>query len=149
MNRFALFIIVAFMLITSCESSTGYTTPEQDRIINLLTSNFWVAEDIDEVNDVIVRDTWKFEKNGKGFNRIERIENGIAIFDKTFYFQWAFTTESMAVIYILRQEYGDSYWLIDELSVDILKVSMSIKDPVLNPDIDRTIGIFTHSRQND
>jgi len=47
-----------------------------------------------------VLNSWKFKKNGKDSSRMERFEDGVKSCDKTFYFQWAFTTESMPVIYI-------------------------------------------------
>lgn len=40
---------------------------------------------------------------------MERFEEGVKSCDKTFYFQWAFTTESKFVIYNLRQETGEEF----------------------------------------
>lgn len=139
------FLLAMLVLFVSCEPSTGYITPEQDKIISLLTNGTWQRKSIDEANKVEVLDSWSFEKTGKGSNRIERFENDEKVYDETFYFQWAFTTESMAVIYILRQQTGESFWQIIDLTDTTLKVQASIEDPVLNPGIVYTEIIFEKS----
>ena len=110
-------LLAMLILLVSCEPSTGYITPEQDNIISLITNGIWQRQSIDEASNVEVHNSWKFERNGKGANRIERFEDGVKSYDKTFYFQWAFTTESMAVIYILRQETGEEFWRSEERRV--------------------------------
>lgn len=143
------YLLVMLILFVSCEPSTGYTTPEQDKIISLLTNAIWQGQSSDEANEVEVLNSWKFEKNGRGFNRIERFENNVKVFDETFYFQWAFTTESMAVLYILRQQTGDEFWQIMDLTSSTLKVRASIKDPVLNPGIEYSEWTYTHYNKED
>lgn len=142
-------LLAMLILFVSCESSTGYITPEQDKIIDLLTNGIWLRQSIDGANKVEVLNSWKFEKNGKGSNRIERFEDNIKVFDETFYFQWSFTTESMAVIYILRQETGEEFWQIMDLTDSTLKVRASIKDPVLNPGIEYSEWIYKHDTEKD
>lgn len=138
------FLLSILILFVSCEPSTGYTTPEQNKIIYLLTSGIWQRQSIDEASKVEVLNSWRFENNGKGSNRIERFEDGVKAYDKTFYFQWAFTTENMAVIYILRQETGEEFWYIMDLTDSVLKVRASIKDPVLTPGIEYSEWIYKH-----
>lgn len=142
-------LLVLLIIFVSCEPSTGYTTPEQNKILSLLTNGIWQRKSIDETNEVEVLDSWSFEKNGKGSNRIERFENDEKVYDETFYFQWAFTTESMAVIYILRQQTGEEFWQIIDLTNATLKVQASIKDPVLNPGIFYSEEIYTHKIKKD
>lgn len=137
------------ILFISCEPSTGHTTPEQDKIISLLTNVIWLRQSIDNASKVKVLNSWKFEKNGKGFNRIERFENKVKVYDETFYFQWSFTTDSMAIIYILRQETGEEFWQIMDLTDSTLKVRASIKDPVFNPGIEYSEWIYKHNTKED
>ncbi|ROS87261.1 hypothetical protein [Bacteroides acidifaciens] len=143
------FLLALLILFVGCEPSTGYTTPEQDNIISLLTNGIWLRQSTDEANTVEVLDSWKFEKNGKGSNRIERFEDNVKVYDETFYFQWAFTTESMAVIYILRQQTGEEFWQILALTNSTMKVRASIKDPVLNPGIEYSEWTYTHKNKED
>ena len=143
------YLLTMLILLVSCQSPTGYTTPEQDNIISLLTNGIWLRQSTDEANTVEVLDSWKFEKNGKGSNRIERFEDNVKVYDETFYFQWAFTTESMAVIYILRQQTGEEFWQILALTNSTMKVRASIKDPVLNPGIEYSEWTYTHKNKED
>lgn len=143
------YLLAMLILFVSCEPSTGYITPEQDNIISLLTNGIWQRQSADEANSVEVLDSWKFEKNGKGSNRIERFEDNVKVFDETFYFQWAFTTESMAVIYILRQQTGEEFWQIMDLTNSTMKIRASIKDPVLNPGIEYDEWIYKHTSKED
>lgn len=143
------YLLAMLILFVSCEPSTGYTTPDQNRIISLLTNGIWLQQSIDGANEVEVLNSWKFEKNGKGSNRIERFENEEKVYDKTFYFQWSFTTESMAVIYILRQVTGEEFWQIMDLTDSTLKVRASIKDPVLNPGIEYSEWVYRHNAEED
>lgn len=142
-------LLAMLILFISCEPSTGYTTLEQDKIISLLTNGIWQRQSMDEASKVVVFNSWKFDKNGKGSNRIERFEDGVKSDDKTFYFQWAFTTESMAVIYILRQETGEEFWQIMDLTDSTLKVRASIKDPVLTPGIEYSEWIYKQNTKED
>lgn len=141
------FLLAILILFVSCEPSTGYITPEQDKIISQLTNGIWLRQSIDVASKVEVLNSWNFNKNGKGSNRIERFEDNVKVFDETFYFQWAFTTESMAVIYILRQETGEEFWQIIDLTDSTLKVRASIKDPVLNPGIEYSEWIYKHDTE--
>lgn len=143
------YLLTMLILLVSCQSPTGYTTPEQDRIISLLTNGVWQRKSIDEANKVEVLDSWSFEKTGKGSNRIERFESDEKVYDETFYFQWAFTTESLAVIYILRQQTGESFWKIMDLTDTTLKVQASIEDPVLNPGIEYSERTYKHNIRED
>ena len=143
------FLLAMLILFVSCEPSTGYITPEQDKVISQLTNGIWLRQSIDEASKVEVLKSWNFNKNGKGSNRIERFENTVKVFDDTFYFQWAFTTESMAVIYILRQETGEEFWQIIDLTDSTLKVRASIKDPVLTPGIEYSEWIYKHNLKED
>lgn len=143
------YLLGMLILFVSCEPSTGYTTPDQNRIISLLTNGIWLQQSIDGANEVEVLNSWKFEKNGKGSNRIERFENEEKVYDETFYFQWSFTTESMAVIYILRQVTGEEFWQIMDLTDSTLKVRASIKDPVLNPGIEYSEWVYRHNEEED
>ncbi len=138
------YLLAMLILFVSCQSPTGYTTPEQDRVISLLTNGVWQRKSTDVANKVEVLDTWSFEKTGKGSNRIERFENDEIVYDETFYFQWAFTTESMAVIYIFRQQTGEEFWQIMDLTNSTMKIRASIKDPVLNPGIEYSEWTYTH-----
>lgn len=142
-------LLAMLILLVSCEPSTGYITPEQDNIISLITNGIWQRQSIDEASNVEVHNSWKFERNGKGANRIERFEDGVKSYDKTFYFQWTFTTESMAVIYILRQETGEEFWQIMDLTDSTLKVRASIKDPVLTPGIEYSEWIYKQNTKED
>ena len=143
------YLLAMLILFVSCEPSTGYMTPDQNRIISLLTNGIWLQQSIDGANEVEVLNSWKFEKNGKGSNRIERFENEVKVCDETFYFQWSFTTESMAVIYILRQVTGEEFWQIMDLTDSTLKVRASIKDPVLNPGIEYSEWVYRHNAEED
>lgn len=143
------FLLAMLILFVSCEPSTGYITPEQDKIISQLTNGIWLRQSIDEASKVEVLNSWNFNKNGTGSNRIERFEDNVKVSDETFYFQWAFTTESMAVIYILRQETGEEFWQIIDLTDSTLKVRASIKDPVLNPGIEYSEWIYKHDTEKD
>lgn len=147
--KYMLYLLAMLVLFISCEPSTGYITPEQDKIISLLTNGIWQRISIDEANKVEVLDSWSFEKTGKGSNRIERFENDEKVYDETFYFQWAFTTESMAVIYILRQQTGEEFWQIMDLTNSTLTIRASIKDPVLNPGIEYSEWTYTHKNKED
>lgn len=147
--KYMLYLLAMLVLFISCEPSTGYITPEQDKIISLLTNGIWQRISIDEANKVEVLDSWSFEKTGKGSNRIERFENDEKVYDETFYFQWAFTTESMAVIYILRQQTGEEFWQIMDLTNSTLTIRASIKDPVLNPGIEYSEWTYTHYNKED
>ncbi len=141
------FLLSSLLLFVSCESPTGCTTPEQDNIISLLTDGIWQRQSIDGASKVEVLNSWKFEKNGKGANRIERFEDEVKVYDETFYFQWSFTTESMAVIYILRQETGEEFWQIMDLTDSTLRVRSSIKDPVLTPGIEYSEWIYNRNKE--
>lgn len=143
------FLLAMLILFVSCEPSTGYITPEQDKIISQLTNGIWLRQSIDVASKVEVLNSWNFNKNGKGSNRIERFEDNVKVSDETFYFQWAFTAESMAVIYILRQETGEEFWQIKDLTDSTLKVRASIKDPVLNPGIEYSEWIYKHDAEKD
>lgn len=55
----------------------------------------------------------------------------------------------MAVIYILRQETGEEFWQIMDLTDSTLKVRASIKDPVLNPGIEYSEWIYKHDTEKD
>lgn len=142
-------LLTILILFVSCEPSTGYTTSEQDDIISLLTNGVWQRQSFDVASKVDVHNTWKFEKYGKGYNRIERFEDEVKVYDETFYFQWAFTTETMAVIYILRQESGEEFWQIMDLTGSTLKVRASIKDPVLTPGIEYSEWIYINNTKED
>lgn len=56
------YLLAMLILFVSCESSIGYTTPEQDKIISLLTNGIWQRQSSDEANEVEVLDSWQFEK---------------------------------------------------------------------------------------
>lgn len=143
------FLLAMLILFVSCEPSTGYITPEQDKIISQLTNGIWLRQSIDVASKVEVLNSWNFNKNGKGSNRIERFEDNVKVSDETFYFQWAFTAESMAVVYILRQDTGEEFWQIKDLTDSTLKVRASIKDPVLNPGIEYSEWIYKHDTEKD
>ncbi|MDE7442583.1 MAG: hypothetical protein K2M65_00285, partial [Muribaculaceae bacterium] len=55
------------------------------------------------------------------------------IYSNVEYFQWTFTTDNMAVIYIAIPAHGDTFWLIDRLTTTELYVNQASQDPVLFP----------------
>ena len=91
----------------------------------------------------------EIRKNGEESNWIERFEDGVKAYDKTFYFQWTFTTESMPVIYNLRQEKGEEFWQMMDLIDSVLKVRASIKDSVLTPCIEYSEWKYKHNMKED
>ena len=65
---------------------------------------------------------------------LEGVQNEI---ERTYYFQWAFTTQNFSVICMDIQESGICYWLIEKLTSTQLDVIQALEDPVLHPEVEK------------
>lgn len=132
--------------LCSCEEKTGYYNPDQQDRIKALTSvkwiqhNDWISVDGSPVDTY---ETWNFDSTGKGSWNIRNEQDGKVTEENTYYFQWTFTNDTFAVIYMIMQKLGDSYWLIDKLDSKELRVYQASQDPVLYPGTEKTYQIYT------
>ena len=69
--------------------------------------------------------------------------DGEEILRETQYYDWTFTTENFAVIYLYNTAYGQSFWLIEKLTATELRVKAANQDPVLYPSVPQTTLSFT------
>lgn len=133
------------MLFSSCEERTGYLDEGQQSEVSKLTAKEWLMTYSDHGNGHIYEydnktQIYKFELSGKGW-----IANGTftdeSIRENMSYFQWGFTTENFAVIYMAGYAI-EGYWLIEKLTYDELWVQFTTNDPVINPNQNKTFYRF-------
>lgn len=133
-----IFSLIAFIgvLFVSCDGRTGYLDDGQESIVYDLTASEWLMAYADYglgSESYFDDDTqiYRFEKTGKGwfgngsFTDASKKEN-------VHYFQWSFTTENFAVLYMAGSAV-EGYWLIEKLTPDELWVQYAFLDPVLHP----------------
>lgn len=112
----------------------------------MLTSVKWAQRwtDIyDPENPIDYYQTWSFDTKGKAsFTQIGTNSDGKVILLETQYYDWTFTTENFAVIYLFSGTYGESFWLIEKLTAEKLRVKAANQDPVLYPSVPQTTLTF-------
>lgn len=138
-----LIIILACVLLASCEERTGYYDTDQKEIINLLTGVEWKQTYEYRPNfepTEYKEEGWvyKFNANGTGSSKWENWSDGTMNGEPT-YFRWTFTTDNFSVIYIDKSE---RFLLIDKLTSSDLWVTSAMQDPVLYPNTDKTVCRF-------
>lgn len=138
--------LICLLIPTSCERSGHYDTDQQVRL-NLLTSVKWAqywTDTYDPDNPVYHYQFWNFDRKGKAvFTQIGTNADGEEILRETQYYDWTFTTENFAVIYLYNTAYGQSFWLIEKLTATELRVKAANQDPVLYPSVPQTTLSFT------
>ncbi|MDE5904267.1 hypothetical protein [Duncaniella sp.] len=138
-GKLHLFLLILGLLIcSSCERS-GYYNDDQRNRLDLLTSVRWTEQSTnsyDPENPIVSRQSWSFDKKGKASVTYTWTDkNGDTVYNETQYYDWTFTTENFAVIYLYSASHGDLFWLIEKLTADELRVKAAVMDPVLNPTI--------------
>ena len=99
--------------MAGCEQSSKPLEGVQNEIVNNLTSSSWLHT------------MSRFpSKDGQ-------------VDERTYYFQWAFTTQNFSVICMDIQESGICYWLIEKLTSTQLDVIQALEDPVLHPEVEK------------
>lgn len=141
MNRFLKYLMAVclFVAATSCEERTGYYDSDQKSILAKLTSVRWVShgKGIDAAGKPSIDNyqIYNFETDGNGSFTYLSESNGEELERRTRYFQWTFTTENFAVIF-MTEGYSDStFWLIEKLTDTQLWVKSAMQDPVLYPGV--------------
>lgn len=138
--------LICLLISTSCERSGHYDADQQARL-NLLTSVKWAqywTDTYDPDNPVYHYQFWNFDRKGKAvFTQIGTNADGEEILRETQYYDWTFTTENFAVIYLYNTAYGQSFWLIEKLTATELRVKAANQDPVLYPSVPQTTLSFT------
>lgn len=105
--------------MVSCEQSSKPLEGSQNEIVTNLTSSAWEHTVVDELPDGSAyesSETWIFHKTGKGSHKIRFKSQDGQIDERTYYFQWAFTTQNFSVICMDIQESGICYWQIVDLT---------------------------------
>lgn len=138
--------LICLLIFTSCERS-GYYDADQQARLNLLTSVKWSqhwTDTYDPDNPVYYYQTWDFDRKGKAvFTQTGKNQAGEEILRETQYYDWTFTTENFAVIYLYSTTFGESFWLIEKLTDTGLRVKAANQDPVLYPSVPQTTLSFT------
>lgn len=134
-------IAISLLTLLSACDRTGYHTSDQENRINMLTGTEWVVESIkysdNSTHTSAYQDhIYKFDRNGRGSEKVLHSLSDPKLKDVTFYFQWTFTNENFAVICMLNT--GSEFWLIDRLTPTELCVYAAVQDPVLHPSIPQT-----------
>lgn len=124
--------------------------PEIDPVIATLTSHLWIETETStgiDGSELTVWNVWNFGLDGNGYHAItDRLGNAAPVERQRTPFQWAFTNQSLKVIYINGDLFAHMrYWLIDNLTDTELTVSTAMRDPVINPGSDITRRHF-HAR---
>ena len=141
-----LFSIFAIAILTSCDGRSGYLDDGQQTTVAMLTVGEWLmsyADYGDGFEETYDNETqiYRFERTGKGW-----FANGSFTDDSkkenVSYFQWTFTTENFAVIY-MAGHVVEGYWLIEKLTTNELWVQWTQQDPVIYPNQDKNIFKFT------
>lgn len=139
----ALIIFIFCAFLGACEERTGYYDESQKDIIARLTCTEWFmyyAHTPGFQPESFEDEGWiyNFDANGKGKRTWwkKHPEENI----ETEYFQWTFTTDNFAVIYIGGNI--ERFWLINELTSTSLIVQDAIEDPVLYPNTSQRLCKF-------
>ncbi len=131
-------LILGLLICLSCERS-GYYNDDQRKRLDLLTATRWTEQSTDShdpENPIECRQSWSFDKKGKASVTYKWTDkNGNTTYNETQYYDWTFTTENFAVIYLYSATHGDLFWLIEKLTANELRVKAAVMDPVLNPTI--------------
>ncbi len=138
--RLVSIIIILFLLMAGCEQSSKPLEGVQNEIVNNLTSSSWIHTVVEELPDGSTSEsseTWIFQKTGKGSHKIRFQSKDGQVDERTYYFQWAFTTQNFSVICMDIQESGICYWLIEKLTSTQLDVIQALEDPVLHPEVEK------------
>ena len=120
--------------MAGCEQSPKPLEGVQNEIVNNLTSSSWIHTVVEELPDGSTSEsseTWIFQKTGKVQTKGGQVD------ERTYYFQWAFTTQNFSVICMDIQESGICYWLIEKLTSTQLDVIQALEDPVLHPEVEK------------
>ncbi|MDE5988388.1 MAG: hypothetical protein K2F88_05140 [Duncaniella sp.] len=137
--------LLCAIVCTSCERS-GYYDSDQKNRLSMLTSVKWTqrwTDRYDPENPIDYYQTWSFDTKGKAsFTQIGTDHDGKVILRETQYYDWTFTTENFAVIYLFSGTYGESFWLIEKLTAEKLRVKAANQDPVLYPSVPQTTLTF-------
>lgn len=140
--------IVLFLFgitFVSCDGRTGYLEENQIITIEVLTGNEWLlsyydngyGDEYEYDNDTRI---YRFEKSGTGWIANGSFSDASKVEDVS-YFQWTFTTENFAVLY-LAGYIIEEYWLIEKFTPYELWVKGAPKDPVIYPNQDMRIYHF-------
>lgn len=151
MKRAVVFVeFVAVMLLAvltaSCEGRSGYYDPGQQDVIDMLTGTEWEMvslqyADGEETTCQPGTDIYRFERSGRGWNRIVRSLWEPPLEDMMTYFDWTFTNDTFAVIF-MTDGYSGTYWLIKKLTATELHVQSAPQDPVIYPGTSKTFCKF-------
>lgn len=124
------------MIMSSCEGKSGYLDEGQQNTVAMLTDVEWLVVYVDYSigNEQTFDDEtniYSFGRDTKGWTATGSLKD-LSVKKDVRYFQWTFTTENYAVIYMAGNS-TDGYWLIQKLTPTDLWVQWSVKDPVLYP----------------
>lgn len=139
MERLIRFFSVVLLLIglVSCERSGYYDTDQQSRL-TLLTSVKWRLNGSVMDNDgslISYSELWSFDRKGKASCVYQNVKDGEVIRHDIAYYDWTFTTENFAVIYLYSVTSGASFWQIEKLTDTDLWVKTAMQDPVIYPGV--------------
>lgn len=143
--QFLSLLVLIGILFVSCEGRTGYLDEGQVSTVSILTDSEWLLAyvEYDDGQEYIYDDDtqiYRFEKTGKGWFANGSFSDASKK-DGISYFQWTFTTENFAVIY-MAGHVVEGYWLIDKLTPNELWVQSTQQDPVIYPNQDKTVYRF-------
>lgn len=133
----ALRILVIFIVcaaLGACEESTGYYDESQKDILYRLTDKEWFmyyAHTPGFQSESFENEGWIYVFDSDGRGKRTWWKKGTEENTGTEYFQWTFTTDNFAVIYLGGNI--ERFWLIDRLTDTELIVQDAIQDPVLHP----------------
>ena len=138
-------LLILGMTFVSCEGRSGYLEEGQLTKVTLLTDVEWLLAyyDTGVGNEYEFDDdtqVYKFEKTGKGWLASGSFSDA-SLKEDVSYFQWTFTTENFAVIYMTGYVV-EGYWLIEKLTPNELWVQSAHSDPVIYPNQTKQIYKF-------
>ncbi|MCI8997376.1 MAG: hypothetical protein HFJ95_00065 [Muribaculaceae bacterium] len=146
-----LYPLIALLVVAlcSCGERSGYLDEGQHSTISLLTDVEWLmvyadsgfGPDVTYEDETII---YKFEPSGKGWLATGSLIDA-TIKDNVSYYQWTFTTENFAVLW-MSGAVAEGYWLIEKLTSTELHVQWTVKDPVIYPNQDKTYYKFKARR---
>ena len=149
--RILIIFVLSFLglIVASCDGRIGYLDDGQQTTVSMLTDVEWLMTYYDsgygheyEYDD----DTriYRFERTGKGWMASGSFSDPTKKEGVT-YFQWTFTTENFAVIY-MSGHIVEGFWLIKKLTSDELWVEEAMQDPVIYPNQNKRFCRFRSRR---
>lgn len=135
MKPLHIFILSILTLVCASCSVPGYYDDGYGTVAGRLTGSDWVLVSVtypdSPTEDVSAMEVFCFEPDGRGWRELRTSPAYEDVESVVEYFAWDFTTDNCTVLRLWGSY--SSFWLIDRLTSDELRVTAANRDPVLSP----------------